>query len=674
MSIYPIINYSQKNAGKITITTLVLCFLALSVFVVVDTQYRGVNAEDTATTSVTVINSPPVWMDGEGPREVPDSSSSTPTNEVADMVWEATARDPNVETVGDGNDYWLLICKGTPDGVTEEDFDLFDGGTSKPDCPEGNTWARSSEVADGEVATATYDIDEGRIADAPNEDEVNDWYAVICDDDADNPRCNADDLRIGPDEDSSIDDAESSPFYVNYRPKFTGFDQPSGTNPGDMATWTSTAEDINTELSESAVKLFICRENDFDEEEQSCGAGGTYATSSLVASNPSASYEVPVPKPDGEYDAYGFVVDSYGLAAPTDSAYEETKRHGENRKLPVNNVEPVLESDTVSFYDVGAGSAGGPFTITELGGLTEGFKVEFETADDNSCVTKDWTEGSTTTNYEEMSDVAMNFYRSGIGMENCVNDEDYDSSSCYPYEVDQSFEGDDPWDVTCTMDQSSCSGNEDRTVEWECTFSLWYNADPTDDNAQFSSEDWKLSANVTDNDDETGDRSESESGVELDSALGFALDQNAIPYGELNVGESSDLNSLTPILATGNTGVDQELEGTPMCPGFDLGATNYGCTDYEAGEVPSDTIPARFQKFGQSGTGYEDAGATELADRHLGESAELYEVNVPKTIDPLDPGEEDIGWGMEIPSDIVTADDYQGENLFTGIMSDSSNW
>ena len=659
MSIYPIINYSQKNAGKITITTLLLCFLVLAVFVVADTQYRGVSASDTATTSVTVINSPPVWVDG--PREDPDSGSSTPVNEGSSVVWKATANDPNESVEEEGNDYWLLICEGSPDGVDEEDFTTYDG-TNDPECP-GDQWAISGRTGDGVEAEASYLVPGGREA-----DEVNEWYAALCDADSVTPRCNAyyeDGLRIGPDENSEVDDEGSSPFYVNYRPTFTSLTAPGGTDPGDDGTWTTIASDPNEELSTSTVRLFMCRNDEFDEVNQECQGGeeNTYGSSTLVESDPSVTYTLKNPKPNGEYDAYGFVVDAYGLTAPTTSTWDETRRQGSNRELEVNNVAPVLETSSVDFYDVGAGSSGGPFGLSNSEGLTEGFKIEFNTSDDNSCQTK---EGD-----PEMTEVAVSFYRAS-GTE-CVTDDDYDSNNCYPSAVSaDNFEGEGGWDLVCTRDQDSCGGTGHKTVEWECEFPLWFNADPTDGDSPFSDDDWYVSMTVTDTDGATGERLQSDGNVELTSLMAFRLDQNAINYQALDVGVASDLNAPTPILSIGNTGVDQNLIGTPMCPGFDLGATNYGCTDYSGDVVPEDTIPARFQRFGAVDGDY--SSGTELADSHLDESEELHEVNVPKTTDPLSPGVGTIGWGMEIPEEIVTAADYQGQNTFSGVISGSENW
>jgi hypothetical protein len=664
MSLEPIVRYSRNVEGKITIATVFLCVLVISVFFLIDVQYKdGIKASDVATTSVFVLNSPPEWT--TGPAEVPVSSSSTPTNEGDTVTWTGTAYDPN-----GSNSYWLLICKNTT--ATETDMTLYDPvGDTPPDCPSGSTWARSALTADTDTATATYQTLEGRV-----EDEVNDWYAFICDNDSINPRCNVTDVRQGGGE-------SGSPFYVNYRPYFTEFNSPSATDPGDNAIWTTVASNSNTQLSSSGVKLFVCKENDFNESLGECGAGGTYASSSFVASNPSATYTVTVPTPNGNYPAYGFVVDTYGLSAPlsSNSDYDsEDRMQGTSAPFTVNNIAPQLVTDSVSILN--HDNDPDYLTLNVPEDETEGFQVSFTTTDNNSCVTNVWESG-TTTGFQEMSSVAVNIFRSGVGMGNCVLDADYDANNCYPYAVEEAtYEAPAKgWEMFCVRDDSTCSGNSDSDVEWNCTFPLWYLADPTDgatvNDVQYPGEDWLASVVVTDIDSATSTLAQGDTGIDVQSYTAFKLNQNSIAFGELEAGDRNEtLDKATPIVAVGNTGVDQDLQGKPMCPGFDtLSAPLFGCTDYDHTDpldIPADTIPPAFQKFAE-GTATAYGSGTTLRDVNYGDYVNL-ELNVLKSTTVLTPQSKDIGWGIEIPSDITIAGEYRGENTFMAVISTATAW
>ena len=672
MSIESIVRYSRNMDGKITIATVLFCVLVISVFFFVDAQYKGgIYASDVATTSVFVVNSPPEWT--VGPVEVPASSTSSPTNEGDVVTWTATAEDPN-----GSNSYWLLICKDST--ATETDMILYNPAVpgSQPDCPGGTSerWARSALTADTVMATATYQTLEGRV-----EDVENIWYAYICDNDEYHPRCNVTDVRQG------VGDS-GSPFYVNHRPAFTDFNSPSATNPGNVATWTSVASNTNTLLTDLTVKLFVCRTNLFDEVNIECDGGNinTYA-SSTYSTNPSVNYTTKHPKPDGEYDAYGFVVDAYGLSAPlpSDVNYngQEERVQGTNAILTINNVAPTVEVGTFEFFNQDNETEIPNNIITPLNeeAETDGFRVTFETSDANSCVNIDWDEGiGTTTGHMEMTDVAVNFYRSGVGVNNCHEDGHHNPNNCYPFEVSTSSYGtEEGWGITCTLDNSGCTGNTDTSVKWECTFPLWFLVDPTDGNASttlFFDQNWFASVVVTDDDFATSTLTQGGSGVNVGGFMAFRLDQDTITFGDLEVDARNEtLDRLTTIFATGNVGIDQELEGTPMCPMFDLlDPVEYGCTVYdpETG-APEDTIPARFQRFAKDLiTAY--GSGTQLADVTASGLPAFLALNVPKTISLTETRNEDIGWGIEIHTNITRAGNYLGQNTFIGTASHPSNW
>ena len=676
MSIEPFVRYSHRTEGKITIAAVLMFVFVFALFFTLDVQYRGVSAQSAtssvATTSVTVLNSPPVWTNG--PFEDPASSTSTPTNEGDTVTWKATAEDPN-----GANDFFLLICKNDA-GEDEDNLTLYDPDTSTPpECMGGSSerWARSAATADLTEATATYETSEGRV-----EDEVNDWYAFICDNDPINPRCNVADVQQGPINPGEFGDpfSVSSPFYVNFRPTFTDFSAPDPTDPGGQATWTSVAESPNTfgTMGGAAdeVRLFVCRTDVFDTVNLQCDGGdeNTYASSTLTANNPSVEYTVASIKQNKSYDAFGFVVDNYGFAAPlpTNTAYSgETRRQGDNEPLVVNNVAPEVDASSVILINH-TEDTGDNLEVNTAEDETHGFIVEFTTTDANSCLAPNDTD-------PEMESVTVNVYRDGVGMNNCVDDADYNPNNCYPYAVeDSTYEAAGGWTMECSRVAGSCTGDDDATQDWECTFPLWYLADPTDgsttDQVQFPTDTWKASIVVTDFDSATSTLTEGDSGTDVQRYTAFRLTQSSIAFGELEPTQKNDpLDRSTPIVATGNTGVDQNLEGSPMCPDFDPLQPNYNCSAYDyPTTIPEDAIPPQFQRVAVGIATDYDSGEV-LADIQ-DEDPLQFEINVPKSTVVLTPAQRIAGWGIEIPGEIVIAGEYRGENLFTAVTSLAPNW
>jgi len=682
MSVESIVRYSHRSAGKITVLTVILGVLLFAVMFSFDTGYRGLlhatTTQDFAETSVFVLNSPPVWV--QGPFEAPSSTPSNPTNQGGTVTWRATVEDPN-----GANEFFLLICKNDA-GEDEDNLTLFDPGTSAPpDCQGGSSerWARSAATADNTEAVATFNVPEGRGV-IPEENE---WYAFICDNDPINPRCNVADIRQAPADDEGDPMPElggASPFYVNYRPEFTVITAPTSTPPGSVATWSATASNPSDLASfggpTDQVRLFVCRTSSFDASVPGCvgGASETYASSTLVASNPEANYEVEIPTPNTDYPAWVFIVDNHGLTAPlpAQSVYDpEVRVQGTQSDLSVANIAPTLQTDSVVLINH-TGNVGENLEINVAEGETPGFTIEFITEDANSCETFD--------EEEEMVEVRVNIYRSGIGLGNCQEDSDYDANNCYPFEMvdNVSYENGVGWDLVCApADGWSCGGPTETEKEWECTFPLWYVADPTDgsttDEVQFPTENWVASIKVIDVDEAESAWTEGDDGKDVQSFLAFTLDENSIAFGQLESGDRNEtLDRATPIIATGNTGLDQNLEGKPMCPEFDANdPPDYGCSGYDhtdSNDVPTDTIPPRFQHFA-IGTSTPYASGTPLEDIAEGDPTFL-PINVAKSTVVASPSFNTIGWGIEIPSQIVIAGNYTGENTFFALISNANNW
>src|SRR3989338_4271175 len=343
-------NTNTTIGGKLPIPAAILgmCFIALGL--VADTPRGHVAQANSATTSVTVLNTPPQWT--VNAFEVPASSSSTPTNAGSLVTWNATATDSSSDS------YYLLICK-TNGAATPVDSGI-------PSCAGGlaNRWAISSLTTSGTMASVSTTTTAAMV-------EFNEWWAFVCDAVAVGAQCNSTPTQGTGDIDSN------SPFVVNHRPTFTAFLDTSPANPGAVVTWYSTSSDPDTYsgTDQDRVKLFVCKENDFTGSE--CGAGGTWASStSFALADASSTFTLPNPDPDGTFTAYGFVIDSHGGFAASGGS------QGTDSGLVVSNVAPAVAAASVSLIDT---DESGNLTLTNPAGQTTGFKAEFTVTDQNSC-------------------------------------------------------------------------------------------------------------------------------------------------------------------------------------------------------------------------------------------------------------------------------------------------
>ena len=194
--------------GKVSILTTLIGVGILFLAVIFDAPSRHVAFADNATTSVTVLNTPPQWV--VDAQEVSGSSTSTPTNSGVAVSWQAVANDTS------NDNYYLLICKAQIAAVP------LDSGA--PECGGGfvNRWARSASTASSSQATTATTTQEYNV-------EFNNWFAYICDGAASGASCNAT-PKMG-------SATTGSPFVVNHRPTFTAFVDTSPANPGAQTDW-----------------------------------------------------------------------------------------------------------------------------------------------------------------------------------------------------------------------------------------------------------------------------------------------------------------------------------------------------------------------------------------------------------------------------------------------------
>ena len=596
----------HTKAGKITIVTMLLSLFAVGTVFFFDIQHGGHiqrATADVATTSVTVLNIPPAWT--EHAIETPASTSTSPTNVGSNVTFQAKGTDGNNE------DYYLLICS-TSSAPTPDS-----GGP--PECAGGasNRWTVSTSTASGEYATATYTA-------SSTDAETEDWYAFICDGNAGNPTCNA--ASSG---DGSADN--KSPFSVNHRPTFTFLWDDSPTLPDGTTTWTATSSDADTSGGNDQVKLYICTTNNF-----TAGVGcddGTWATSTLSASDPTASGTIDAPIQDDDYNAYGFIVDEHDFAASGGA-------QGTDSTLTVANATPTISNVVVHSTST--------IILTVEQGETTGFTATFDVTDTNSCVAN----GSTTS---EILAGDINVYRSGVGSTTCDESSEYDPNDCYTGTLSTTI-----WNVSCSQNAGTCQGPSDETVTWTCTYPIWYVADPTDAGAissPYAAENWLATALAVDDNSATSSLEESSSGVELQQFLSFNVGTTSIAYGSYQPGFGNASTSRpTDILATGNTGLDENLSGNEMC------TTYPSCTGNEA-----DTIPVDQQHFATSTVAYASGFALATTTQEL-------EINLIKTTSTTTPATTNTYWGIFVPGAITLSGDYVGVNTLEGKTAETVDW
>jgi len=627
-----------KTAGKVTILTVltgVVVFMIVFLFNVGKTEIEQAKAQSTATTSVTVLNTPPQWT--ASATELIASATSTPTNSGSVITWVATGTDSN------GEPYQLLICGGsnaTPTPGTS---------TTSPTCGAGAfQWAVSPTTTSGtQASAATTTTESGRFA-AGNGERF-DWYGWICDSIDTNARCNLT-FTNGT---SSTPNPHSSPWHLNNRPTFTLFVDDSPQVPGAVIKFTSTSSDPDTIGGQDKVKLIVCATTSFNGTTDSCD-GTTLATSTFVTSNASATYSVVIPTQDATYEARGYIVDEHGHEASGGS-------QGTDSVMVISNLAPYITSSKIVL------NGGNDLILTQAGGTTTGFTLSFQVDDYNSC--QNASAGN------EITDYIISVYRSGIGTTTptgCAGTttalaaSQYNPNNCYLSKLPTTT-----WNISCTASTTapgSCGGATDRFQSWDCTFPLWYVADPTASgtaSTTFDTQDWRAAVSaVDDNGATTTIHTEGDFGQELLAFLAFSLNTAQIPYGSVEPGNTSGggvLHATTTIQATGNIGIDQRLSGDHMCSTY---TPSTPCPN-----SATSTIADSNQHYGTSALAY--ASGIALSSSTPGAEIEL---NVPKSTSTSTPATGVTYWGIQVPGTITLSGAYTGQNTFVAVAGEPAKW
>lgn len=608
--------------AKVTIASALIVSMVTSMAFYAFFQFNveTVSADD-VTTSITVLNTPPTWNSGQEARESVASATTTPTNMGSTITWIATATDSSSDP------YFLLICKTSASPTAN--------ASAPPECGggNGNRWARSATTTSNTQASAATTTVER----TPFVAEENPWFAWVCDANSSLPRC------YSTYEQGNTFGDQASPFVVNHPPIFSSITNDSPENPGGTVTWTTTSYDTDVLQSQDTIQLFVCRAAGFNGT--NCTNGGI-ATSTVVTTNAATTTTISIPTQDGDYNAFVYIVDQHGLVATSTN-------QGFNSQYTVNNVAPDITEATISLVDT---DGSGNLTLLTAGGLTTNFEVEFEVTDNNSCLN--------TSSGNEFASAIANVYRSGVTQAACQLSGDFDSNDCYP-------DASPLVSMTCVQDVGSCSGSSDTAATWTCTYSLWYNADPTDgsgaSDTQYFGQNWLASVQVTDDDGLTTSLEEATSGNELVSFLAFNVSSTSIPYGGLEPGSNSPiLATSTDLIALGNIGLDQDLSGDTMCPTW----TAPDSCDTNGYQAANDILVGN-QQFATSTLAFNAIGTYALTGSS---STSTLLINVPKTTVTSTPQVKYTFWGISVPISITTAGNYTGQNTIIARKSNAAFW
>lgn len=612
------------TAGKITILSAVVIMTVFIMAFLFDTGAnhigKSVHASGTATTTLTVLNTPPSFTIGA--YEVIESSVTSPTNSGDIVTWNAVANDSN------GAPYFLLICSTSATPTPNAAASSGALGTAAPDCDAGAAqWGVSAPAASDASSTVSTTTLEAFT-------ESNDWFAWVCDDDPINPRCNATPVQ-------GLNATNSSPFVVNHRPTFGAFANNGPVDPGGILTFNSTSSDADTVGGGDSIYLVVCQTNtDYNPVTNTCDANFLASTTVSILSDTSATYTLAAIVRDADYPAYGYVVDEHGHEATTNPRQAD---------FTVSNVAPEVLSGDISL------NSGAPLTLTEAGGETTGYTLSFTATDANSCINVAST--------SEMVDYTIAVYRSGVGTTTCDGTlGSYNPNNCYP-----SGAAPASWNLTCVASSTSCAGAADDSQIFDCTFPLWFVSDPTDNGVEtpvsLEVQDWLAAVSVIDDDAAAGPLTGTASPVELISFTALDLLTAEIPYGSLEPGtDSGTLNATTTIENIGNTALDQEVSGESMCSTFAVGS--------ECAPSATSTIPEDQQKFSSTSLAYASGLAVTLSSTTDNE----VELNIFKTTGTSTLESGITYWGISVPVSITLAGSYSGLNTFLAVTSESGEW
>jgi hypothetical protein len=623
-----------RTAGKITIVTAITGLFIFVVAFIVDIgsqELSKVSAAGNATTTLTVLNTPPVFT--LNPYEVVESSTSSPTNSGDVIQWSAIGTDAN------GADYFLLICNinATPTA----------NNGNPPDChATAVQWGVSGSTTSGTLATVSTTTEEWGTGDF---EQMANWYAWVCDADPVDPRCS-----LTPEQGDYA--TSSSPFNINNRPVLTDFYNNGPQDPGLTFNFLSTSTDPDTEGGEDSIYLIVCSTNsDYSTTTNTC-ANDFIASTSLAFNflqDTSATYTLPAVIRDQTYAAYGYLIDEHG---------HEATANGINFDFDVNNVPPVVLSGEIEIY--GEGGPTSNLTVSVPAGETPSSTLNFKVTDANSCYTA--------ASSSEITGFLISVFRSSIGSTTCDGSgTNYNPNNCYDNGVPTST-----WNLQCNATTTCISPLQDE-MEYTCTFPLWFVADPTDNVATtpdlFANDIWSAAVAGIDNNpaNATGTMATTSNPKELESFSSLDIIDAEIVYGGIEPGDdTTTLSATSTILNVGNTGLDQDTQGEAMCKTF--------TPSTECQVSATSTIPDEEQQFASTTLSYIPLpGAVGPGHFRLAsDSVQEIDLDVEKTIgtSTADYKQGVTYWGIRVPGSITLAGSYTGLNTFSAVTAEKEDW
>ncbi len=612
-----------RTAGKITILTALsglLVFLFAFMFDVGTKELNRVSAQS-ATTTLTVLNTPPQFT--LNPYEVIGSSTSTPTNSGDVLQWSAIGTDAN------GADYWLLVCSNNATPTPNP--------SAAPTCGAGAIqWGVSASTTSGALATVSTTTQQWGVGQFS---EVNVWYAYVCDGDAVDPRC-----VITPEQGDYA--TSSSPFNINNRPVLSDFANDGPVDPGGVLNFYSTSTDPDLAGGEDNIYLVVCGTNtDYNPATNTCDNNFIASTTVGVLSDAGAIYTLASIVRDDTYGAYGYIVDEHG---------HEASANPLNADFDVNNVAPTVLGGDIDL------NGGANILLTEPGGESTGYTLDFTIRDANSCLNAAST--------SEITNYTVSVFRSSYGTSTALNVDacdgtagSYDPNYCYPSGIATTT-----WNLSCTATTTCASPLQDH-MDYSCSFPLWFLADPTDAAvnipALLAADSWSAAVAGIDDDALIGPMSTTSITVDVVSFPAIDILDAQIAYGGIEPGsDSGTLSATSTALNVGNTGLDQEVEGESMCGTFSIGN--------ECQPSATSTIAEDQQRFASTSLSYASPLALILSSTTPAE----VELDVAKTTSTSTPNEGTTYWGIAVPISITLAGSYQGLNTFTAVTAEAADW
>jgi hypothetical protein len=621
-----------RTAGKITVATGIFALLTLIAVstVGVFSMQASAGGNGAATSTVKVLNTPPRFS--AAPREVPVSSTSSPTLNGSVVVWQADAYDSS------SNNIYLLICKtnGAPTATT----------SGQPVCAGGvgNNLAVTSGTPPAPVYPATAVVTATSSPITDNVNETIQWYAFVCDDVVGLPKCSkVSDTWIQ----GLPGNADASPLVINHPHYFTSITNNGPKDPGQAILFTASSTELFHQDTINAgpdlATLFLCKAPDFNGTD--CGPGGKWASSTVgVQTNPTAGWTFAAVMVDGATTTYPYILDSRHQQAVGAA-------QGAATNFTVNNVAPYVLPASVSLND--QASSTNMLLLVEKG-ETPNFKLSFTVTDNNSC--------KTAAGGQEASSTAIAIYRSSIADASCngLSNGQHNYNNCYSSGDKNAF-----WNVSCVPDVSTCTDQSDPTEVWNCTFPLWYTTDPTASSTPWSADTWKANIIPMDNNNATTSNIAT-TPSETNILLSLGLSANTFSFGgwepgqgntNLGVDDTGATTSLLQIQATGNASLDTNLSGTDMC------VTWPACSG-----LPGDTIPAAQERYATATVAY--ASGDTLATT----TPKFFDFNILKSTSTTTPNSGTLYWGIAVPAAITVSGDYKGQNTVWAVTNASASW